>query len=73
MMTSPFTRVKGDNFTTFAHFRIIRCLQVQDHSEGFCTMINRVVPPDPVKLIGPQHALKGSAGMVGRLETVVYA
>jgi hypothetical protein len=23
---------------------------VQDHSEGFCTMINRVVPHDPVKL-----------------------
>jgi hypothetical protein len=50
MMTSPFARVKGDNSTTFAHFRIIRCLQVQDHSEGFCTMINRVVPHDPVKL-----------------------
>ncbi len=34
MMRSSFTGMKEDDCTAFAHSRIIRCLRVQDRSEG---------------------------------------
>jgi hypothetical protein len=41
-MASPFTTVKGDEFTRLTPAGIIRCLQVQDHSGASpCTRFSR--------------------------------